>query len=117
MTAARSHSACAPRAPASLREKIGQFWLVPLMLLSFFFSSRRRHTRCSLTGVQTCALPICGDLDMRFGGLGGGEGGDECKDDQGEDGGASHRISLVRGKCSLRQNPKFRQPANRVSAN
>src|SRR3546814_4292618 len=25
----------------------------------FFFSSRRRHTRCSLvTGVQTCALPI-----------------------------------------------------------
>src|SRR5256712_6005446 len=23
-----------------------------------FFSSRRRHTRCSLTGVQTCALPI-----------------------------------------------------------
>src|SRR3546814_9560081 len=26
----------------------------------FFFSSRRRHTRCSLvTGVQTCALPIC----------------------------------------------------------
>src|SRR3546814_18470778 len=32
------------------------------MLLSrvcFFFSSRRRHTRCALvTGVQTCALPI-----------------------------------------------------------
>src|SRR3546814_19355339 len=32
----------------------------------FFFSSRRRHTRCALvTGVQTCALPICafrGDL-------------------------------------------------------
>src|SRR3546814_8599736 len=30
-------------------------WLV----LVFFFSSRRRHTRCALvTGVQTCALPI-----------------------------------------------------------
>src|SRR3546814_9695705 len=29
-------------------------------LLCFFFSSRRRHTRCALlTGVQTCALPIC----------------------------------------------------------
>src|SRR3546814_1068780 len=30
------------------------------MLVSlFFFSSRRRHTRCALvTGVQTCALPI-----------------------------------------------------------
>src|SRR3546814_16207993 len=26
---------------------------------NFFFSSRRRHTRCALvTGVQTCALPI-----------------------------------------------------------
>src|SRR3546814_1385598 len=29
------------------------FWI-------YFFSSRRRHTRCALvTGVQTCALPIC----------------------------------------------------------
>src|SRR3546814_8598876 len=28
-------------------------------MISFFFSSRRRHTRCALvTGVQTCALPI-----------------------------------------------------------
>src|SRR3546814_442790 len=28
-------------------------------MYSFFFSSRRRHTRCALvTGVQTCALPI-----------------------------------------------------------
>src|SRR3546814_8749640 len=31
-----------------------------LYVLFFFFSSRRRHTRCALvTGVQTCALPIC----------------------------------------------------------
>src|SRR3546814_10301867 len=29
------------------------------MFYMFFFSSRRRHTRCALvTGVQTCALPI-----------------------------------------------------------
>src|SRR3546814_957820 len=29
------------------------------LLGCFFFSSRRRHTRCALvTGVQTCALPI-----------------------------------------------------------
>src|SRR3546814_10713079 len=29
-------------------------------MFCFFFSSRRRHTRCALvTGVQTCALPIC----------------------------------------------------------
>src|SRR3546814_5906402 len=28
-------------------------------MIYFFFSSRRRHTRCALvTGVQTCALPI-----------------------------------------------------------
>src|SRR3546814_14880539 len=31
------------------------------LLSCFFFSSRRRHTRCALvTGVQTCALPISG---------------------------------------------------------
>src|SRR3546814_4824613 len=30
------------------------------MFFLIFFSSRRRHTRCALvTGVQTCALPIC----------------------------------------------------------
>src|SRR3546814_6411535 len=30
-----------------------------LCVYCFFFSSRRRHTRCALvTGVQTCALPI-----------------------------------------------------------
>src|SRR3546814_7012863 len=39
----------------------------------FFFSSRRRHTRCALvTGVQTCALPIFLDArtmeDLKAGG-------------------------------------------------
>src|SRR3546814_4971983 len=43
-------------------------FVVAVLVLSFallvmcflFFSSRRRHTRCALvTGVQTCALPIC----------------------------------------------------------
>src|SRR3546814_1886193 len=30
-----------------------------IFVVLFFFSSRRRHTRCALvTGVQTCALPI-----------------------------------------------------------
>src|SRR3546814_3356739 len=34
-----------------------------LSYIFFFFSSRRRHTRCALvTGVQTCALPISGDV-------------------------------------------------------
>src|SRR3546814_15832137 len=41
-------------------------------LLLFFFSSRRRHTRCALvTGVQTCALPFSGvapDIDARSAG-------------------------------------------------
>src|SRR3546814_9611915 len=33
--------------------------LLVFCLFLFFFSSRRRHTRCALvTGVQTCALPI-----------------------------------------------------------
>src|SRR3546814_5617296 len=32
-------------------------------LCCFFFSSRRRHTRCALvTGVQTCALPISAQI-------------------------------------------------------
>src|SRR3546814_18945417 len=40
-------------------------------MLFFFFSSRRRHTRCALvTGVQTCALPIfsaAGDFHLSVG--------------------------------------------------
>src|SRR3546814_1891697 len=37
-------------------------------MLCFFFSSRRRHTRCALvTGVQTCALPIlCEMIFLRY---------------------------------------------------
>src|SRR3546814_6234023 len=38
---------------------------------SFFFSSRRRHTRCaSVTGVQTCALPIWQALAVFIRGVG-----------------------------------------------
>src|SRR3546814_3870239 len=34
--------------------------------MCFFFSSRRRHTRCALvTGVQTCALPILAGFGAR----------------------------------------------------
>src|SRR3546814_4458564 len=39
-------------------------WSISLVFVFcvFFFSSRRRHTRCALvTGVQTCALPIYRD--------------------------------------------------------
>src|SRR3546814_3072862 len=39
----------------------------------FFFSSRRRHTRCALvTGVQTCALPICSHRNFQSVGATGG---------------------------------------------
>src|SRR6187200_2008524 len=35
-------------------------WHCGFFFFFFFFSSRRRHTRlCQVTGVQTCALPIC----------------------------------------------------------
>src|SRR3546814_3229172 len=34
-------------------------WCCLFIVVVFFVSSRRRHTRCALvTGVQTCALPI-----------------------------------------------------------
>src|SRR3546814_9688279 len=36
------------------------FWSYFVCFCFFVFSSRRRHTICALvTGVQTCALPIC----------------------------------------------------------
>src|SRR3546814_3208757 len=38
------------------------------LCILFFFSSRRRHTRCALvTGVQTCALPISLRPNLRLG--------------------------------------------------
>src|SRR3546814_11274597 len=37
-----------------------RYYCIYVHVVFFFFSSRRRHTRCALvTGVQTCALPIC----------------------------------------------------------
>src|SRR6184192_288266 len=42
-----------------LRTSASRYYEQIGILASFFFSSRRRHTRCRLvTGVQTCALPI-----------------------------------------------------------
>src|SRR3546814_10255272 len=44
----------------------------------FFFSSRRRHTRCALvTGVQTCALPI--SVEEHLAAEGVGEAGDDVE--------------------------------------
>src|SRR6188472_2000166 len=55
-----------------------------LFFLFFFFSSRRRHTRCeTVTGVQTCALPIWYPVIVRpaftLGGTGGGQARDEAE--------------------------------------
>src|SRR3546814_8126568 len=37
-----------------------ELYVMVIVFSYFFFSSRSRHTRCALvTGVQTCALPIC----------------------------------------------------------
>src|SRR3546814_14882453 len=45
------------------------------MIFFYFFSSRRRHTRCALvTGVQTCALPISFNQAQ----ANVGTGSDEC---------------------------------------
>src|SRR5438105_12924555 len=37
------------------------FFTYFFFVLCFFFSSRRRHTRSTRDGVQTCALPISAD--------------------------------------------------------
>src|SRR3546814_11798924 len=44
------------------------YYYLVILSCCFFFSSRRRHTRCALvTGVQTCALPICRPTRRRYG--------------------------------------------------
>src|SRR3546814_14359082 len=68
-----------------------------LYVVVFFFSSRRRHTRCALvTEVQTCALPISRMLGEQREGIGAGE--DDMADVEFEDdalrvgSGEQHRI-------------------------
>src|SRR6056297_2770123 len=52
------------------RMKLWSFFLFAIVMTGFFFfSSRRRHTRVSgVTGVQTCALPICRGHGLRASG-------------------------------------------------
>src|SRR3546814_6960762 len=41
---------------------------IRIVVVLVFFSSSRRHTRCALvTGVQTCALPICWHCHVKCG--------------------------------------------------
>src|SRR3546814_5128610 len=75
-----------------------------LVYISFFlFSSRRRHTRCTLgTGVQTCALPIL-RFDSRVADAAVGFGGGVL----GGFAGLSGILPTI--WCSLRRWPKDRQ--------
>src|SRR3546814_9443961 len=51
----------------SSRVLVCMCYILLFCFLVFFFSSRRRHTRCALvTGVQTCALPIYACLEARM---------------------------------------------------
>src|SRR3546814_10662205 len=84
----------------------------------FFFSSRRRHTRCALvTGVQTCALPIYREgaaraLDHGRSGQAGRHDG--CIERRADDDGAkgdkkpSHELSSL---LLVRHGPGRRKPA------
>src|SRR3546814_7863343 len=83
------------------------FFFVVLFLFFFFFSSRRRHTRCALvTGVQTCALPICPPSALR-GRITTGRRSAAARSDSS---GKISRAPLVRLALSL---ARQRFPANR----
>src|SRR3546814_5578209 len=78
----------------------------------FFFSSRRRHTRCALvTGVQTCALPIFGIVEIADVGRRNGQrfvfGGGQAADHQPPRGidiaGLADRVDLKIGRASCRE--------------
>src|SRR3546814_4795008 len=71
--------------------------LVTVHIFVFFFSSRRRHTRCALaTGVQTCALPIFNvRYEHQF------SWNDDLADQDVISGLAKGRVSLARDALSL----------------
>src|SRR3546814_20727591 len=76
-----------------------------VFILFFFFSSRRRHTRCALvTGVQTCALPISarfrpGTAAARPAAALAPQGGPDCAT-------ARSRTARPGGKADLRKHGK-----------
>src|SRR3546814_9413552 len=86
---------------------------VDVFVFLFFFSSRRRHTSCALvTGVQTCALPIC---DLMRGPLHNFKGGSGDEFGGGADGLLRHG-SIVRTGYDKRRRRNLREQALGVMA-
>src|SRR3546814_11546374 len=80
----------------------------------FFFSSRRRHTRCALvTGVQTCALPISSNLPSASKTPEENEKGDEDSDTPAVPGGKDV-YSVERVSAKYPNNCVWRSEARRV---
>src|SRR3546814_11022468 len=87
-------------------------------VLCFFFSSRRRHTRCALvTGVQTCALPIL--IVVSAGN--GGDGSEPGIDPNQPDPFASSLLAAGNGNVvivgSIDENGAFSDFSNRAGSN
>src|SRR3546814_11636129 len=82
-------------------------------LMCFFFSSRRRHTRCALvTGVQTCALPIFDVVDLAQ----GVQARDEFLLEGGRLGGESDRGDVERsGHVSASPSRPSRRPVSSLT--
>src|SRR3546814_4937629 len=99
------------------------FDYVALKFLCLFFPRRRRHTICALvTGVQTCALPICcrtgslGLLRRLRGGIeecGGSKDGQDHDTDDQDHGTAIHGVVLRR---MIMSRMAIRIKANKASA-
>src|SRR3546814_7285098 len=89
----------------------------------FFFTSRRRHTRCALvTGVQTCALPISITqlvyLHLRFHGYGDDVWSDAAVRRYVRDAGPllDQLNELTRCDCTTRNARKAKMLADRMDA-
>src|SRR5690606_17622701 len=81
---------------------------IPSLRMTFFFSSRRRHTRFSRDWSSDCALPISPRRFRELVRRGGGRaaesaarrGGDPARGPAGRDGGHRHRVGLTPGRRS-----------------
>src|SRR3546814_1233945 len=97
-------------------------WLIIVVLecdsvFFFFFSSRRRHTRCALvTGVQTCALPICGQIIEHAERLAGHLLAHAADDDVRRRADQRHQPAQQRGECHRHQEDGDRKSTRLTSS-